>query len=209
MVSKPTYVGGIGFGMQGPGNMRNFLGISNVQWVAVCDIDELHLQSARDIVNKRYGNNDCATYKDFRALFARGDLDAVSIAIPDHWHVIVSISALHAGLDVYGEKPLTHSVYEARVLTEEARKYKVMTQMGNQGHSGEGVRLVQEWIEDGAIGKVREVHCWTNRPIWAQGMPRPADTPPVPSMAPLTGVERLVKWSITRGFNALVRTGLV
>ena len=86
------------------------------------------------------------------------------------------------GKHVYVQKPLTHSVYEARLLTETARKYNVMTQMGNQGHSGEGIRLICEWIWDGAIGNVHEVHAWTNRPVWPQGieMDRPTDIGPVP-----------------------------
>jgi len=88
---------------------------------------------------------------------------------------------MRMGKHVYVQKPLTYSVYEARMLTEAARKYKVATQMGNQGHSGEGVRLICEWIWDGAIGPVREVHTWTNRPVWPQGIGRPKDMPPVPA----------------------------
>jgi predicted dehydrogenase len=90
------------------------------------------------------------------------------------------MAAMQLGKHVYVQKPLTRTLSEARALTEAARKYKVVTQMGNQGHSGEGVRLIEEWISDGAIGKVREVHCWTNRPIWPQGMPRPTETPVPP-----------------------------
>ena len=87
---------------------------------------------------------------------------------------------MQLGKHVYVQKPLTRTVSEARALTEAARKYKVVTQMGNQGHSEEGLRLMQEWLAAGAIGPVREVHCWTNRPVWPQGMPRPTDTPAVP-----------------------------
>ena len=109
---------GIGFGMQGPANMRSFLGKPEVQWVAVCDLDDVPLGKARDTVNEQYGNKDCATYKDYRELFARGDLDAVSIAVPDHWHAILSIAAVRAGLDVFGEKPFTHSLREGRALCD-------------------------------------------------------------------------------------------
>src|SRR5512144_125709 len=106
--SDRIVMAGVGYGMQGPGDMQNFLGMSGVQWVAVCDLDDDHLAQARNTVNKRYNNNDCTAYKDYRQLFARGDLDAVLLAVPDHWHAILSITALKAGLDVYGEKPFTH-----------------------------------------------------------------------------------------------------
>ncbi len=116
--SDRIVMAGIGFGMQGPSNMRTFLGKSEVQWVAVCDLDDVPLKKAQDTVNEQYGNKDCATYKDYRELFARGDLDAVSIAVPDHWHAILSIAAVRAGLDVYGEKPFTHSLREGRALCD-------------------------------------------------------------------------------------------
>ena len=111
------------------------------------------------------------------------DIDAVIIATPDHSHAVIAMAAMAAQEHVYVQKPLTHSVYEARLLTEAARKQRVATQMGNQGHSGEGVRLLCEWIWDGAIGEVREVHAWTNRPVWPQGIEvdRPTETPPVPA----------------------------
>jgi predicted dehydrogenase len=96
---------------------------------------------------------------------------------------VIALAAIQRGKHVYVQKPLAHSVYEARVLTEAARKHGVKTQMGNQGHSDEGARLTCEWIADGAIGPVREVHCWTNRPVWPQGIEvgRPTETPPVPA----------------------------
>ena len=110
------------------------------------------------------------------------DIEAVIIATPDHSHAVVALAAMERGKHVYVQKPLAHSVKEVRLMTEAARKYKVMTQMGNQGHSGEGCRQIREWILDGAIGKVRGVHCWTNRPVWPQGIEvgRPAETPAVP-----------------------------
>jgi hypothetical protein len=108
------------------------------------------------------------------------DIDAVIVATPDHMHALVAMNAMQLGKHVYVQKPLTRTISEARALTEAARKYKVVTQMGNQGHSEEGLRLMQEWFNAGAIGDVREVHCWTNRPIWPQGMPRPTEEMPVP-----------------------------
>jgi hypothetical protein len=108
------------------------------------------------------------------------DIDAVIIATPDHTHAVIAMECMRRGKHVYVQKPLTRTVYESRILTEAARKYKVITQMGNQGHSSEDIRQICEWIWDGAIGPVREVHSWTNRPIWPQGIDRPKETPPVP-----------------------------
>jgi predicted dehydrogenase len=148
---------GIGYGMQGGGNMRNFLEKDQVQWVAVCDLDDGHLQEARDIVNRKYGNKDCATYKDFRKLFARGDLDAVSIAIPDHWHAIVAIAALQAGLDVYGEKPFTHSLREGRALCNAVKRYGRIWQTGSWQRSTDNFYRACELVRNGRIGKIQRV----------------------------------------------------
>jgi len=155
--SDRIVMAGIGFGMQGGGNMRNFLGKEGVQWVAVCDLDEQHLQSARDIVNRRYGNQDCATYKDYRQLFARGDLDGVSIAIPDHWHALVEIAAVRHGLDVYGEKPLTHSLREGRALCDAVRRYGRVWQTGSWQRSTDNFYRACELVRNGRIGRVRRV----------------------------------------------------
>jgi len=109
------------------------------------------------------------------------DFDAVVVATPDHNHAVVAMAAMQLGKHVYVQKPLTRTISEARALAEAARKYKVVSQMGNQGHSEEGLRLMQEWVAAGAIGQIREVHCWTNRPVWPQGYARPTDTPAVPA----------------------------
>jgi predicted dehydrogenase len=111
------------------------------------------------------------------------DIDAVIVATPDHTHAVIAMTAMERGKHVYVQKPLTHSVQEARLLTEAAHKYKVATQMGNQGRSGEGARLICEWVWAGAIGKVREAHAWTNRPVWPSGIEveRPGETPEVPA----------------------------
>ena len=116
-------------------------------------------------------------------------IDAVVVATPDHNHAIVSITAIKLGKHVYCEKPLTRTVYEARAVAKAARAAKVATQMGNQGMAFEGNRLINEWLADGAIGPVREVHVWSDRPThrgkmplwWAQGVERPKETPPVPA----------------------------
>jgi predicted dehydrogenase len=155
--SDRIVMAGIGFGMQGPSNMRSFLGKSEVQWVAVCDLDDTHLKEAQETVNTQYGNTDCATYKDYKALFARGDLDAVSIAVPDHWHAIVSIAALQAGLDVYGEKPFTHSLREGRALCDAVRRYGSVWQTGSWQRSVENFHRAAELVRSGRIGTVRRV----------------------------------------------------
>lgn len=147
--------------------------------VAICDVDAGGY-AAKNIA--KYPK--AKVYKDFRVMFDKQkNIDAVIVAIPDHAHAVVALEAIRRNKHVYVQKPLAHHIAEARLLTEEARKHKVMTQMGNQGHSGEGARLMCEWIAAGAIGDVREVHCWTNRPVWPQSIEvgRPAETPKVPS----------------------------
>jgi len=108
------------------------------------------------------------------------DIDAVIVATPDHNHAVVAMAAMQMGKHVYVQKPLTRTVYEARALTNAARKYNVATQMGNQGHSSDTVRILAEWIWDGAIGDIRQVHAWTDRPIWPQGLYRPSEKPDIP-----------------------------
>ena len=164
----------------GTSNTRECAKENNV--VALCDVDESEAAQRRLARSKIPELCPKAVrYRDYRVMLERQkDIDAVIVATPDHSHAVIAMAAMQLGKHVYVQKPLTRTVSEARALTEAARRYKVVTQMGNQGRSGEGVRLIQEWIEDGAIGKVHEVHCWTNRPIWPQGMPRPAETPAVP-----------------------------
>ncbi len=171
--SDKLNIAGIGIGGMGKNNIR---ACESENIVALCDVDD---DFAADVYQK-YPN--ARKWKDFRVMLdEQKDIDAVIVATPDHSHAVVAMAAMKRGKHVYVQKPLTRTVYEARMLTEAARKYKVATQMGNQGHSGEGARLVCEWIWDGAIGDVREVHCWTNRPVWPQGISRPEDTPQVPS----------------------------
>jgi len=168
-------IAGVGVGGMGENNIKK---CEDENIVALCDVDQEYAAP----VFAKYPK--AKTYVDYRAMLDKQkDIDAVIIATPDHTHAMVAMAAMQAGKHVYVQKPMTHFVYEARALTEAARKYKVMTQMGNQGRSGDGTRMVVEWIWGGAIGNVRDVHAWTNRPVWPQGIEveRPKETPPVPA----------------------------
>ncbi|MHC4627005.1 MAG: Gfo/Idh/MocA family protein, partial [Planctomycetota bacterium] len=114
--SNRIVMGAIGVGSQGTGDMRGFLERPQVQMVAICDVDKGHLDSAKKIVDQKYGNSDCGAYVDFRELIGRGDLDAVQLAMPDHWHAIPAIEAARAGLDIHGQKPLARSIREGRAI---------------------------------------------------------------------------------------------
>lgn len=167
MPSDKLNIAGIGIGGRGGGVIKE---LKDENIVALCDVDWKYSEDTfRAFPNAK-------KYWDWRKLFDEmGDqIDAVVIGTPDHTHAIIAATAMQMGKHVYCEKPLTHSVYESRMLAEMAKKYKVATQMGNQGNSGEGIRQICEWIWDGAIGDVKEVHTWTNRPIWPQGLERPS-----------------------------------
>jgi len=172
--SEKLNIAGVGVGGMGASNLK---AVESQNIVALCDVDDAKAAETY----KRYPG--ARTFRDYRKMLdALGkEIDAVIVATPDHTHAVVALECMKRGKHVYVQKPLTRTVAEARALTEAARTYKVVTQMGNQGASGEGVRLMCEWIWDGAIGPVREVHAWTNRPVWPQGLDRPKDTPPVPA----------------------------
>jgi predicted dehydrogenase len=170
--SNKLNIAGVGIGGMGQHNVR---ACNTENIVALCDVDEKYAGK----IFKEYPK--AKVWFDFREMLDKQkDIDAVIVATPDHLHAVVSMEAMKRGKHVYCQKPLTRLVAEARALTEAARKYKVATQMGNQGHSGDGVRNICEWIWDGAIGEIREVHAWTNRPVWPQGIDRPKNNPPVP-----------------------------
>ena len=178
-------IGVIGVGGMGTGNAEA-VGMENL--VAFCDVDPGYMERnvmgnpndtrapspARALLREKY--QKATKYTDFRELLAKRDLDAVIIATPDHLHAPIAAAAMRAKKHVYVQKPLTWSVYESRLLKRLAKEHKVVTQMGNQGHSREGTRRIVEWIRAGVIGDVREVHIFTDRParFWAQGLPRPS-----------------------------------
>jgi predicted dehydrogenase len=167
-------VASIGAGGMGAGN-TSACAAAGANIVALCDVD---WDRAADTF-KRFPN--AKQYKDFRKMLdTEKSIEAVIVATPDHFHTVAAMAAMRRGKHVYVQKPLTRLVSEARALTEAARKYKVVTQMGNQGHSGNGVRDICEWIWAGVIGEVREVHAWTNRPVWPQGIDRPKGEDSVP-----------------------------
>lgn len=173
--SDKLNIAAVGVGGMGK---TNLLACETENIVALCDVDF----GLADPVFKKYPS--AKQYKDFRVMLdEQKDIDAVIIATPDHSHAVIAMAAMERKKHVYVQKPLTHAVSEARLLTETARKYGVATQMGNQGHSGEGVRLLCEWVWDGAIGPIREAHAWTNRPVWPSGLEvdRPTETPEVPA----------------------------
>ncbi len=165
-------IGCVGTGGKGASDIE---GVAGENIVALCDVDSNTLKKAA----QKYPG--AKLYRDYRKMFdEQKDLDAVVVSTPDHQHFIPSMMAIQRGKHVYCQKPLTHTIWEARELTKAAKKYKVATQMGNQGHCHYGNRELCEIIWSGAIGDVHEVHSWTNRPIWPQGMNRPAGSDPVP-----------------------------
>lgn len=178
--SEKLNIAGVGVGGQGAHDLAQF---PRENIVALCDVDANY--AAKTF--QRYPN--ARVHTDYRQMLDKQkDIDAVVVATPDHLHACVSMAAMQLGKHVYCEKPLTHSVWEARRLTEAAREYGVATQMGNQGQASEETRRLCEMIWDDAIGPVREVHVWTDRPsnglfneYWPQGVNRPSNTPPVPS----------------------------
>ncbi len=194
----------IGTGGQGISNIRRLLGLPDAQVVALCDVNQesdytpfywgyptAGLKPALERVNQHYAElsksgtyKGCPSYVDFREMLEKEkNIDAVVISTPDHIHAVACMAAIERGKHVFCEKPLTHSVYETREVTEAARKAGVATQMGNHGNSGEGMRLTVEWIRDGAIGPVREVHAWSGSSgsEWTELTDRPEETPPVPN----------------------------
>ncbi len=171
--SEKLNIAGIGVGGQGAGDLRN---VSSENIVALCDVDWRHAAGTF----KRYPK--ARQYRDFRKMLDKENknIDAVVVATPDHTHAVATMMAIKMGKHVYCEKPLAHDISEVRKVTEAAREAKVATQLGNQGQATEETRLVCEFIWDGAIGPVREVYSWCNRPISPRGQGRPKEEPPVP-----------------------------
>jgi len=174
--SDKLNIAGIGAGGKGESDLSGFAASPNANIVALCDVDD------RQAVKSRSRFPKAKYYKDFREMLDKEgkNIDACSISTPDHTHAVATIAAMQLGKHVYTQKPLTHDIYEARKLTEAAKQYKVVTQMGNQGSSGDGVRKMIEWYKAGLIGDATEIHCWTNRPVWPQGFGKPKTKDAIP-----------------------------
>jgi predicted dehydrogenase len=162
--SDKLRLGCIGVGGRGWANIQGCAASPYVDIVALCDVDQRQTEKAKNAYP------DANMYMDYRKMMDSEQLDAVIISTPDHMHAIQGMEAIQRGLHVYIEKPLSHDIAEARELAQAARKHKVVTQMGNQGSSFDGVRFMQEWYQAGLIGTVDEVFVWTNRPVWPQGV---------------------------------------
>jgi len=198
--SDQLNIAAIGTGGRGITNIRNLLELPDVNITAICDVAEFWDNSnvyhrhnggrgpASQDLKERYrrrgseGSRDFEVHVDYRRMLENADrnIDAVMIATPNHVHAVAAMAAIGAGKGVYCEKPLTHSVYEARRLARAAREAGVATQMGNQGHSSEDIRRAVEWIRHGAIGKVRQVHAWRQGSRRMTLTARPGETPPLP-----------------------------
>ena len=196
--SEKVNIALVGAGGRGRNNLHELFKEDDARVTAVADPIEHHDLAAfyyrgvagrkplRADIEKHYGektpNHVCAEYEDFRVMLEKEkSIDAILCATPDHLHAYVSILAMRAGKHVYCEKPLTHNIWEARTIAQVAKETGVATQTGNQGHSRDGIRQTCEWIADGAVGPVREVHVWVGAHRWNKGLTgRPSDTPPVP-----------------------------
>jgi predicted dehydrogenase len=174
--SDKLTIAAIGAGGKGESDLHEFSKSPNANIAYLCDVDDRQIKKSveRFPTAKRY--------YDFREMLEKEhkSIDAVSVSTPDNCHAVAAIAAMQLGKHVYVQKPLTHDIYEARLLTESAKRYKVVTQMGNQGASGNGVRTMQEWYRAGIIGDATEIKVWTNRPVWPQGTGTPKSTDPVP-----------------------------
>ncbi len=174
--SNKITVAAIGLGGMGSGNLGGFLGDERCRVLAVCDLDAKHLESARKTVNNRYGNQDCAAYKDFRELLARDDIDAISLATPDHWHAIPAIRAAKSGKDIYGEKPFSHDLKEGRAMVDALTQYGRVWQTGSWQRSTGDFRFACELVRNGRIGKVHTVE--VGLPTGGPGGNAPFTDPP-------------------------------
>ncbi len=173
--SDKLNIAGVGCGGKGWVDLLGAWDEGRENIVALCDVDTK--RSAEAVAKWP----SAKFYADYRVMLdAEKDIDAVIVSTPDHTHGAIAMAAMQRGKHVYVQKPLAHNIYEVRTMTEAARKYQVVTQMGNQGSSGDGVRTMEEWYKAGLIGSCERVHVWTNRPIWPQGIGMPTDKPPVP-----------------------------
>jgi predicted dehydrogenase len=155
--SDRIVMGSIGVGGQGGGHLRSLLNFNDVRLVGVCDVQETRRQSAKKSVDARYGEDTCTAYNDFRELLARPDIDAVLIAVPDHWHALIGLEAARNGKHMYYEKPMGVSFAEAKAMREAVKRYGVTFQFGTQQRSQEQYRVCAELVQNGKIGQLKEI----------------------------------------------------
>ncbi len=155
--SERITMGVVGWGMMGPGNTDAFLGQNDCQVVAACDLDKRSLQQALDKINGHYKNKDCKPYHDYREMMARNDIDAVMLAVPDHWHALTATTAARHKKDIYGEKPLARTIAEQQAIVKAVQKNKRIWQTGSWQRSQAPFRKAAEIVRNGLIGKVTRV----------------------------------------------------
>ncbi len=174
--SDTLYVAAFGVGGRGSGVMRGLDATKKVKFVALCDVDD------RRAADSYKAYSAASKYKDFRKVYDNHlkEIDAVMVATPDHTHATIALPFMREKKHAYVEKPLTHNIREARLMTRVAKEMGIVTQMGNQGASSDDSRIAREWVEAGVIGDVERVDCWTNRPVWPQGIPLPQEKHNIP-----------------------------
>ncbi|MFI5452049.1 Gfo/Idh/MocA family protein [Pedobacter sp. UC225_61] len=175
--SDRLIVAGIGVGGKGDSDLRFISESGKADIAYLCDVDTRRaVESVKRFPKAKF-------YKDWREMFDKEhkNFDAVTVSTPDHNHAVQAMAAMQLGKHVYVQKPLTHDIFEARALTAAAKKYKVVTQMGNQGASNDGPRQMKEWYDAGLIGDVHTIYAWTDRPVWPQGIPWSANKAEVPA----------------------------
>src|SRR5437667_6429600 len=155
--SERIVVGIVGWGMMGPGNTKGLMAEKDCQVVAACDLDKRPLQQAVDSINKHYGNTDCKSYHGYREMMAREDIDAVMLAVPDHWHALTATEAAHHKTDIYGEKPLARTIGEQQAILKAVQKNKRIWQTGPWQRSKENFHKAAEIVRNGLIGNVIQV----------------------------------------------------
>ncbi len=174
--SDTLYVGAFGVGGRGSGVVRGMAATNKVKFVAFADVDDRRAKQTYEAFP------NVKRYQDFRKVYDNhlGELDAIMVATPDHTHASIALPFMREKKHAYVEKPLTHNIQEARLMTQVAAENGIVTQMGNQGASSDDSRKAREWVESGIIGKVHTIDCWTNRPVWPQGVPIPAQKHKIP-----------------------------
>ena len=175
--SDRVRVAHIGLGSQGNAHMNWFNALSDVEIVALCDVDQLRLDETKKRLLSMNPDANVDTYTDFRKVLDRKDIDAITCATPDHWHALIAIMAFQSGKDVYGEKPLSYTQYEGRAMLKSLEKNNSVFQLGTQIHAGDNYHRVTELIQSGKLGKIKTVRLWKKGGSQGYGFP-PNETPP-------------------------------